>query len=128
MKNKNIILFGCLLMGVFCLISCDKYKSEIRGKVFFTDVNDNIEYPAAGAVVTKMVQKNDSLHLIVAVFADANGEFLFDHTTKGTWILSGKFDNDTVSYFGLSESFTTNGEDKVEKNITLKHIIREDWE
>ena len=117
-----------MLTGVFCLGSCDKYNSKIAGKVFYTDVNDNVEYPAAGAVVTKMVQKNDSLHSVVAVFADANGEFLFDHTTKGTWILSGKREDDSISYYGLSESFTTNGDDKVEQIIKLIPVIKDDSE
>jgi hypothetical protein len=114
------------------MISCDKYNSKITGKVFYTDVNDNTDYPAAGAVVTKMVQKGDSLHSVVAVFANENGEFLFDHTTKGAWILSGKFEIevDSVIYFysGFSENFTTNGDDQVEKIIILKPTVKDDTE
>ena len=128
MKNWKILLFGLLVISWFCVSSCDKYNSKITGKVFYTDIDDGINYPAARAVVTKMVQKNDSLHFVSAVFADANGEFLFDHTTKGTWILSGKFENDTIFYFGVSEEFTTNGENKVEQIIILKPLINNDLE
>jgi len=129
MKNWKISLLGLLLISTFYVSSCDKYNSKITGKVFYTNEDDKIDYPAEGAVVTKLVQKNDSLRTIVAVRADANGEFLFDHNTKGTWILSGKFEKDSVTtYFGLSESFTTSGEDKVEIIIKLTPLINEDTE
>jgi hypothetical protein len=133
MRNSKISVLGLLLIGVFCLTSCDKYKSKITGKVFYTDVNDNVEYPAAGAIITKMLQKGDELHTFTAVVADENGEFIFDHTTKGTWILSGKLTLDidsvsTVSYFGLSQSITTSGEDNVETTIMLKYVNEEDRE
>ena len=133
MKNQKIILLVTLLISVFCVISCNKYKSKITGKVFYIDVNDNVERLAAGAIVAKMVQKGDSLHTVTAVLANENGEFLFDRTTKGSWILSGKLtveeDSTTsVSYFGLSESFTTSGEDEVQQIIILKPVIKEDTE
>jgi hypothetical protein len=129
MKNWKISLFGLFLVSTFCVSSCDKYNSKITGKVFYTNEEDNIDYPAEGAVITKLVQKGDSLRTIVAVFADANGEFLFDHNTKGTWTLSGRFEKDSVTtYFGLSESFTTSGEDKVEIIIKLMPLIKEDIE
>jgi len=128
MKNGKILLFGLLLIICFCVVSCDKYNSKIIGKIFYTDIDNNIDSLAAWAVVTKMVQKGDSLRPIVAVSADANGEFLFDHTTKGTWILCGKFEKDTITYFGQSESFTTNGENQVEQIIILKPLIKEDTE
>jgi hypothetical protein len=129
MKNWKISLLELLLISTFCVSSCDKYNSKITGKVFYTNEDEKIDYPAESAVVTKLVQKNDSLRTIVAVVADANGEFLFDHNTKGTWILSGKFKKDSVTtYFGLSESFTTSGEDKVEVIIRLTSLIKEDTE
>jgi hypothetical protein len=128
MKNGKILLFNLLLISTFCLISCDKYNSKIIGKVFYTDINDNIDYPASGAVIAKMVERDDSLRAIVAVSADANGEFLFDHTTKGTWILSGKFEKDSTFYYGLSESFTTSGEDEMKQIIKLKPLIKNDME
>jgi len=130
MRNWTLILFGLLLVVAFCASSCDKYNSKITGRVFYTDVNDNTDYPAAGAVVTKMVQKGDSLRIVVAVIADANGNFLFDHTTKGTWILSGRLENekDSTTYFGLSERFTTSGENQVEQIIKLAPITKEDTE
>ena len=136
MKNCKIIFWGLLMMGLFCLLACDKYNSKITGKVYYIDENYNISLPAAGAVVTKMIQKGDSLHSVVAVFANENGEFLFDHTTKGTWILSGKLEieieNDTTThfyyYYGQSESFTTSGEDQVEQTLSLKLIPQNDTE
>jgi hypothetical protein len=119
-------------MNMFCLLSCDKYESKITGMVYYTDENDNIQ-PAAYAVVAKTVQKGDSLHTVAAVLAGENGEFVFDHTTKGTWILSGKLNLEkdsitTVSYFGLSESFTTSGENQVDITIVLKPVIKEETE
>ena len=122
-----------LIVSLFCFVSCDKYNSKITGKVVYTDANDGIDYPAAGAVVSRMVQKGDSLHLVVAVFADKNGEFVFEHITKGNWILQGRLEIEedsttTTSYFGLSENFTTNGEDKVEKTLILKPLTKEESE
>lgn len=112
-----------MLAGIFFLNACDKYESKITGKVFYVDVNEGITYPAAGAVVTKMLIKGDSLHAVASVIADGNGEFLFDHQTKGSWKLGGKFDKDTTAYFGFSEEFTTSGTDKTEQDITLRPII-----
>ena len=127
MRNCKTVLLGLLLTGGFCFSACDKYNSKISGKVFYTNVNDNKDYPAAGAIITKMVEKGDSLRTIVAVVANENGEFLFDHTTKGDWILSGKLylEEDSVTsyfYYGQSEKFTTNGENHAEQTFTLKHI------
>ena len=119
---KKYILWITLTSALF-FYACDKYNSKITGKVFYVDANDNISYPASGAVITKITEKKDSLYTIVAVVADVNGEFLFEHQTKGSWKLSGRFFKDTVEYFGISESFSTNGIDQVEQNIILNPVV-----
>ncbi len=129
MRDWKLPVFWLLLISIFVLSACDKYNSKITGKVFYTDVNDNITYPAAGAVVSKMIMESDnSLTPMVAVVADANGEFLFDNTTKGSWILSGRLEKDSITYLGLSENFTTSGENQVEQNILLKVETKDDSE
>ena len=116
---KKYILWLMLISALlFC--TCDKYDSKITGKVFYTDVNDNINYPAAGAVIAKMSSKDDT---IAVVIANMEGEFVFEHQTKGTWKLCGKFFNDTIEYSGCSEDyFKTSGIDQVEQNIILQPI------
>jgi hypothetical protein len=121
MKYGKILAIGLLFAGVI-LNACDKYESKITGKVNYIDANDNMIYPASGAVVIKMAVDGDSIYPIVGVRANENGEFLFEHTTKGSWKLSGKFEKDTVFYFGLSESFTTNGNNHIEQTILLEPV------
>ena len=122
MNTYKKYIFWLTLISAFFVSSCDKYNSKITGKVFYVDANDNITYPASGAVITKLTLKNDSLYSISAVFANIEGDFLFEHQTKGNWKLSGKFEKDSVSYFGISEEVSTNGKDQIEQNIILKPV------
>ena len=123
MSTYKKYIFWLTLTNALFFYNCDKYSSKITGKVFYVDASDNINYPAAGAVITKITPNNDT---IAAVIADINGEFIFEHQTKGSWILSGKFFKDTIAYFGISEEFSTNGIDQIEQNIILQEIINEE--
>ncbi|MDR2407365.1 MAG: hypothetical protein LBE13_04535 [Bacteroidales bacterium] len=124
MKNWRISVFLLMFAGVI-LIACDKYDSKIIGKVNYIDVNDNRNYPAAGAIITKMAVDGDSLRSVASVVANENGEFLFDHTTKGSWKLSGKIEKDTILYWGLSEQFSTNGSNQIEQIILLEPVPKD---
>ena len=119
MKNCLIVLSGLLVAGLF-FNACDKYESTISGTITYINPDDSISYPADYALVSKMTMKGDSLQSMVAVRTDSEGNYLFEHNTKGTWILSVQFEKDSITYFGLSDEFTTNGLDKIEKNIQLK--------
>jgi hypothetical protein len=124
MKNRKISLF-VLLLWMIVFVACDKYDSKIIGKATYLDTNNQISYPAAGAIITKISVDGDRLSSIVAVFADGNGEFVFDHTTKGSWQLSGKLEKDSTVYFGLSEHFTTNGNNQTELLLLLEPLNRD---
>ena len=120
MKIWKIWLTGLFLVGLL-FIGCDKYESTINGTATYLNVDNDTVYPASYAVISKMMKEKDSLVLVTSVIADTNGIFLFDHTTKGTWILKAKLQlNDSVSYIGFSDEFSTNGTDKKELNIQLK--------
>jgi hypothetical protein len=124
MKNWRISVFLLVFAGVV-LLACNKYDSKIIGKVNYIAIHDNKNYPAAGAIVTKIAVTGDSLRSVVSVVANENGEFLFDQTTKGSWKLSGKFEKDTILYFGLSEQFSTNGINQIEQIILLEPIPKD---
>jgi uncharacterized lipoprotein YehR (DUF1307 family) len=125
MGNKGISVLLLLLM-IVGLNACDKYESKITGKVNYIDVNGRKSYPAAGAIITKMSVEGDNLYSVVSVIADTNGEFLFEHTTKGSWQLSGKkVGIDSTLYTGSSEIFTTNGENQVEQILLLQPVIKD---
>jgi hypothetical protein len=124
MENWKLSMI-CLFFASMIFVACDKYDSKISGKARYIDKN-NTSYPAAGAVITKMTIKGDSLYAVVAVVADENGEFLFEHTTKGSWKLNGKVEKDSILYFGLSEDFSTNGANHIEQTILLEPVISED--
>ena len=119
MKNC-LILLSVLLVAGLSFNACDKYESTISGTITYTNPDDETPYPADYALVRKMTMKGDSLQSMVAVRTDNEGKYLFEHNTKGTWILSVEFEKDSITYFGLSDEFTTNGLDKIEKNIQLK--------
>ncbi len=120
MKNWKIGLTG-LIMSILLFIACNKYESTISGTITYLDTNDNIVYPASWAVVSKMQMKNDSLVMVTSVRCDTNGQYSFEHSTVGTWILKGKLHvDDTVIYTGFSEEFSTSGTNKMEKDILLK--------
>ncbi|MDR1459175.1 MAG: hypothetical protein LBI60_03070 [Bacteroidales bacterium] len=125
MKSWKISVIWLFFAGTI-FMACDKYDSKISGKANYIDKNNNTSYPASGAVITKMTLKGDSLYPVVAVVADGNGEFLFEHTTKGSWRLSGKLEKDSIFYFGFSEDFTTNGNNHIEQTILLEPPINED--
>ncbi|MDR0368068.1 MAG: hypothetical protein LBH82_02880 [Bacteroidales bacterium] len=120
MKNWKIALTSLFMAGLlFC--NCDKYQSTIGGNATCFNSNDNTTYPAAFAVISKMKKENDSLVLVTSVLADANGYFLFDHTTRGTWILKGKKQiNDSTFYIGFSDEFSTDGVNHTDMNIQLE--------
>lgn len=119
MKNWKIALTG-LMMSTLLLIACDKYESTISGTITYLDTITNTVCPASWAVVSKMQMKNDSLVLVTSVRCDTNGRYSLDHSTVGTWILRGKlFVDDTIVYSGFSDEFSTNGTDKIEKDILL---------
>ena len=119
MKNWKIYLTSLFLTGLLC-IGCDKYESTISGTITYLNADDHTIYPASEAVVSKMIKEKDSLVLVTSVRADTNGYFLFEHTTRKTWILQARLQlNDSVSYIGFSEEFSTNGMDKIEQNILL---------
>jgi len=119
MKKFLVLLSGLFVIGVL-LNACDKYKSSISGTITYINTDDGISYPADYALITKMTVDKDSLRPMVAVRADANGDYLFEHNAKGTWKLSVTFEKDSVKYIGFSEEFTTSGLDKIEQHILLK--------
>jgi hypothetical protein len=125
MGNWKISMIGLFFAGMF-LMACDKYDSKISGRASYINKNNNTTYPAAGAIITKMTLKGDSLYPVIAVIADDNGEFLFEHTTKGSWKLNGKVEKDSIFYFGISDEFSTNGANHIEQTILLEAVISED--
>ena len=121
MKKYLMILSGLFIVGLL-LNACDKYESSISGTITYINEDDGNTYPADYALVSKMTIDGDSLSKMVAVRADANGKYLFEHNSKGTWKLNVRFEKDSMIYVGISEEFTTNGLDKVEQHISLKML------
>lgn len=107
---KPAVYYFLFVLFLF-LSSCQKYESQIKGKVTYIALDDSSAYPAYGAVMEKLLIKNDKTEKISAVSVDTNGNYLFEYVTAGKWKIKGTFTSGDTIYEGISDPIQTNGED-----------------
>ena len=118
MRDKNLFV----LIFVVCLLffSCEKYEGTISGNVVFME--DGIEYPAVNAIITK-IQLKDATEIVVAKEkTDTIGNYVLNHTAKGSWKVIGRLEMDSLVYEGSSDVITIDGNNKEGVNLVLMPI------
>lgn len=119
---KRLAFFLIILSLTFIFTSCEKFESQIKGKITYISLEDSLEYAAINAVLEKYKIEDDREEKISTVSADSNGLFVFDYITLGDWKIKAQFTKDSFLYIGYSDIIHTSGEDVKEVNIVLDSV------
>ena len=117
MKRLTTII-TCISV-VFFIASCEKFDSQIKGKVTYPSENNEERVASAALVYKYKVLKNNKEEKISSVLADSNGLYVFDYVTAGEWKIVAELTIGDTIYNGKSGVISTSGDDTKEVNIRL---------
>jgi hypothetical protein len=119
---KHLLWFLMLCCTIYCYTSCDKFDSQLKGKVSYISIIDSLEYPADSAILVKYSLNGDKEEKVSTVQADSNGLFVFDFVTLGDWKIKAQYTKDSFVYSGFSDKIHTSGEDVKTVNIVMDSV------
>ena len=115
MWSKRLFIF--IFMVCLLLFSCEKYEGTISGTVALME--NGVVYPLEEEVIVTKIQLKGKKEIVVATEkSDARGNFVFNHTAKGSWKINGRLEIEDLLFEGSSEEIVIDETSK-EKKITL---------
>jgi hypothetical protein len=119
MRDRRSFVVICAVCALL-FFACEEYEGTISGNVVY--MKNGVAEVAVDEIITKIQLKGGAEIVVAKEKTDTCGNYVLNHTAKGSWKVIGRLEIDSIVYEGTSDVIAVDGAEKSVQNLVLKPI------